>query len=103
MTVQQQAHVFGVMLLCGACIGLTHDLLAVCRRSAATAGAADLLLGLLAAAAMIGAGLALRCDPFRLYAFAGVAAGWTIYAASLGRIVRFLMRKFMRLSNKVTS
>ena len=93
---------FAVMMLCGGGVGLAHDLMKILRRGKVMTAAADLLLGLLAAAGMIAAGLALRCDPFRGYAFAGVGVGWAAYGITLGMIVRFLMRKFMELSNKVT-
>ena len=102
MTVAQQGHVFAAMMLCGACIGLIHDLMMVLRSGAVLTAAADLLLGMMAAAGMIAMGLMLRCDPFRWYVFAGAAMGWGIYTATLGLIVRFLMRKCIKLSNKVT-
>lgn len=103
MTVTQQAYVFAAMAVCGTCIGLIHDLMAICRRGVLWTAASDLFLGFVAAVGMIAAGLALQCDPFRWYAFAGAAAGWTVYAVTLGLIVRLLMRKFIELSKKVTS
>ena len=91
------------MLLCGACAGAAHDLLAVLRRNAFLTAAADVLLGLLCAVGVIGAALVLGCDPFRLYTLIGVLTGWAIYALSLGTIVRILAKFFINLSKKVTN
>lgn len=100
MTVAQQAHAFAAMALCGLCSGAVHDLLGILRRNALTAAAADVLLGVFCAGSVIAAGLYLRCEAFRAYTLLGVAAGWTIYALTLGMIVRILRRKFMKLSKK---
>ena len=53
---------------------------------------------------MTGAALLMRVDPFRLYAFAGVAAGMALYAGTIGTIVRYLrgfVRKFVKKSENV--
>ena len=102
MTVADQARAFAAMMLCGACAGMADDLLSLLRKGAWLAAAADMLLGVVCAAGIIGAGLLLGCDPFRAYALLGICAGWTIYALSLGTIVRILKGKFIKLSNKVT-
>ena len=39
----------------------------------------------------------LRMNPFRLYAFAGVALGLAAYAATLGRLLRFFAARSARL------
>ena len=101
MTVAEQASAFAAMMLCGAGVGAAHDLLAVCRKNTAWTALADLTLGMIAAMGVIAAGLALRCDPFRLYAILGVAVGWGIYRFTLGTIIRILIRLFMKLSIKV--
>lgn len=103
MTVAEQARAFAAMMLCGAGVGAVHDLLAVCRKNTAWTAAADLALGLIAAMGVIATGLALRCDPFRLYTILGVAAGWGIYRFSLGTIVRALIGFFTKLSTKVAN
>ena len=56
-----------------------------------------LLLGALCAAGMTGIALRLRMNPFRLYAFAGVALGLAAYAATLGRLLRFFAARSARL------
>ena len=88
----QQARVFLAMALCGAGIACAFDgslalrrLLGLC---GVLAGALDLLMGALAAAAMTFTALCLRVDPLRAYAFAGVAAGFALYRFSLGAIGR---------------
>lgn len=103
MTVAGQAQAFAAMMLCGAGIGAAHDLLIVFRQSTIWTAAADLALGLLGAAAVIAAGLLLRCEPFRMYTFLGFSAGWAVYALSLGTIVRVVMRFFIKLSKKLTN
>ena len=101
MNVADQVRAFLAMTLCGAGAGAVNDLLAVLRRRPLLAPAAELALGLVLAAGVIGAALMLRCEPFRLYTLLGVAAGWAIYAFSLGTIVRVLVNEFTKLSNKV--
>jgi len=100
MMVADQARVFAAMVLCGAGAGILHDLLAVFRRNAFFTAAADLMLGIACALSVIGAGLMLRCDPFRLYTILGVGIGWTLYASSLGTIVRILTELLIGLSKK---
>ena len=101
MNVAQQAQAFAAMTVCGACTGAVHDLLGPLRRNAPTTAAADLMLGVFCAAIVIGMALQLRCEAFRSYTLLGMAAGWAIYAGTLGWIVRVLRRKFMKLSKKV--
>lgn len=103
MSTADQARVFLAMMLCGACTGMMHDLLSVIRRGWLLTAIADILLALFCAAGVIGAGLLLGCDPFRLFSFSGVCLGWTVYAISLGTIVRVLMESFIKLSKKVTN
>ena len=100
MSTSSQARVFLVMLLCGVGAGVMHDLFSVLRRGAIFTSLADILLGLFLAAGMIGAGLLLGCDPFRLYALVGVAAGWMGYWLSLRTIVRVLTQTIEKLSKK---
>lgn len=87
MTAADQARVFLGMALCGALLGAVYDALAPLRRGIFTA-AADALFGVLCALGMIAVGLRMEADPFRLYAFAGVAAGGALYAVTIGTIVR---------------
>ena len=103
MTVHDQARVFAVMMLCGACTGAAYDFLALFRKGVICTGVADLLLGLFLAAVVVGAGLMLGCDPFRLYTLLGTGLGFAMYRLSLGEIVRGLMRIFIKLSKKVTN
>ena len=100
MTVRQQAYAFAAMALCGICTGMVHDLLGMLRKNVVMTAAADLALGLFCAGGVVAAALVLSCDAFRLYTLLGIAAGWTIYALTLGRIVRFLRWKFIKLSKK---
>ena len=100
MTVAQQAHAFAAMALCGACTGAVHDLLGVFRKNVLSGAMADLVLGVFCAAGVIAMALVLRCEAFRSYTLLGIAAGWTIYALTLGMIIRILRRKFMKLSKK---
>lgn len=102
MTVADQARTFAAMMLCGACTGAAYDFLALLRKNAFCAAAADLLLGLFLAAEVVGTGLLLGCDPFRLYTLLGICLGFVIYMLSLGTIVRFLVSGFIKLSKKVT-
>ena len=103
MTVAEQARAFAAMALCGACVGAAHDVLWVLRRNAWMTATADLALGLFLAAGVIAAALQLRCEAFRLYTWLGVAVGWTIYAITIGTIVRILRRNFIKLSEKVSN
>ena len=75
------------MAALGAAAGLCYDLLGRLRRGRLTAGAAG----------MTGIALRLRMNPFRLYAFAGVALGLAAYAATLGRLLRFFAARSARL------
>ena len=101
MSVADQGRVFLSMMICGIAIGTAHDLLGVVRRGIVLTGAADLLLGVLSAAGVIGAGLMLGCDPFRLFALMGAALGLAIYEGSVGTIVRYLTKRCVSLSKKV--
>lgn len=78
------------MAALGMALGLGYDLLGLLRRGRVSAGAADLLFGVLCAAGMTLTALFLRMNPFRLYAFAGVALGMSAYAATIGKKLRFL-------------
>ena len=102
MIVQEQARAFAAMAFCGACAGAANDVLWLLRKNAWLTAASDLALGVLLAAGVIAAALHLRCEAFRGYTFLGVTAGWTIYAVTLGGIVRILRRKFINLVGKVT-
>lgn len=100
MTVTDQARAFLAMALCGALLGAVYDALGVLRRGRLLAAAADLLFGVLAAAAVIAAALALRCDAYRLYTLLGVGTGFALYQCSIGTTVRFLKGRFRKLSEK---
>ena len=100
MTVTDQARAFLAMALCGALLGAVYDALGALRRGRLLAAAADLLFGVLAAAAVIAAALALRCDAYRLYTLLGVGAGFVLYQCSIGTTVRFLKGRFKKLSEK---
>ena len=70
------------MALCGAGIACAYDGSLALRRLL------GILMGALAAAAMTLTALCLRVDPLRAYAFAGVAAGFSLYRFSLGAFAR---------------
>ena len=80
------------MALCGAGIACAYDGSLALRHllgmGGVLSGALDLLMGALAAAAMTLTALCLRVDPLRAYAFAGVAAGFSLYRFSLGAFAR---------------
>ena len=88
----QQARVFLAMALCGAAVACACDGARALRRllglGDVLSGALDLAMGALSAAAMALTALRLRIDPLRLYAFAGVAAGFALYRVSAGALVR---------------
>ena len=86
--------------LCGALLGAVYDALGALRRGRLLTAAADLLFGVLAAAAVIAAALVLRCDAYRLYTLLGVGAGFALYQCSIGTTVRFLKGRFRKLSEK---
>lgn len=94
MTTAEQARVFAAMVGCGAGLAAAYDVAMLLRRAlnlgSVMTGVMDLLFGALCALAMTVTALILRVDPFRLYAFAGVAAGMALYACSMGTIVRKL-------------
>ena len=87
------------MTVCGFCLGAAYDLLGILRRGGMT-GAADVLFGAVCALAMIGTGMALQADVFRLYAFMGVLAGAVVYAATMGTIVRRLSGSVQKMMDK---
>ena len=104
MTVMDQARAFLAMALCGALLGAVYDALGALRRGRLLTAAADLLFGVLAAAAVIAAALVLRCDAYRLYTLLGVDAGFALYQCSIGTTVRFLkgeIQKVVRKSKKL--
>ena len=102
--VEEQTRLFCAMALCGAGLGAAYDALGVLGAflggGRALRDALDILFGLLCAGAMIAAGLRMRQDPFRLYAFAGIGAGFAVYMTTLGRIVRYLKRKLHNFCQK---
>ena len=97
MAVEEQIRIVWVMGLCGAALGAVYDALQalghIAREGKVFQAVLDLLFGMLCAAAMILAGLYLRADPFRLFVFAGIALGFTLYMKTLGMFVRLLHRK----------
>ena len=91
MTALEQARALGMMAALGAALGGIYDLMGMMRRSRAGVGASDLLFGMLCALGMTLTALYLRMNPFRLYAFAGVALGHGRHMPRrLGRLLRFL-------------
>lgn len=88
----QQARILLAMALCGAAVACAYDGSLALRRvlglGRVLCAALDLAMGALAAAAMTATALCLRTDPMRLFAFAGVAAGFGLYRASMGTLVR---------------
>lgn len=92
MTAAEQARALGMMAALGAALGLGYDLLGPMRRGRVSTAMADVLFGVLCAAGMTLTALLLRMNPFRLYAFAGVALGMGAYAATMGQILRRLYR-----------
>ena len=92
MTALEQARALWMMAALGAALGGIYDLMGMMRRSRAGVGASDLLFGMLCALGMTLTALYLRMNPFRLYAFAGVALGMGAYAATAGWLFRALYR-----------
>ena len=78
---------FCAMAVCGAAAGALYDVLRMTVRGGA-AHIWDLLLGVITAAGMIMTALWRETEAFRLYAFAGVAAGIGLYMLTMGTIVR---------------
>ena len=101
MTALEQARALGMMAALGAALGGSSDLMGMMRRSRAGVGASDLLFGMLCALGMTLTALYLRMNPFRLYAFAGVALGMGAYAATAGRLFRALYRLKQNCVKKV--
>lgn len=99
MTVEEQARAFLAMTLCGALLGVVYDALGLLRRGRLMTAAADLLFGVMAAAAVITAALMLCCDAYRYYTLLGVCAGFATYQCSIGTFVRFLKGRAKNLSN----
>lgn len=101
MTPAQQAHVFVVMLLCGAGLGVVYDALWVIRcavfRGRAARALLDLLYGLICAAGAVMSALCLRIDVFRWYTLLGMLGGMILYAASAG----LLMRRMAAICRKI--
>lgn len=64
-------------------------------------GALDLCFGAALAVMMTAAGLRLCVDPFRLYLFAGVFAGWAVYACTMGLALRKVYAGVQRIVKKV--
>lgn len=95
---------FLAMAVCGAALGGAYDCCMLLRRGlgmgAVMTGVLDLGFGALCAAGMIATALVMRTDPFRWYEFAGVAAGMTLYAISLGTIVRFVYKTVRKVVKK---
>jgi len=90
MTPAEQARAFAAMLCCGACLGVLYDLLGPLRRIKGMCAMMDMLFGLFCAAGMILTALHLQCDPFRLYAFIGMACGMALYGVTAGAGIRKL-------------
>ncbi len=94
MAPAEQARVFLAMALCGAGVGGAYDASLALRRALGMglvlSAAMDLAMGVLAAAAMTAMAVCLCVNPLRLFALAGMAAGFALYRASLGTIVRKL-------------
>lgn len=92
MSTAEQARVFLAMMVCGVGLAAAYDAGLLLRRAlalgAVATGFLDLLYGALCAVGMTLAALAMRVDPFRLYTFAGIAAGMVLYQFSMGTIVR---------------
>ncbi|MFQ9448753.1 MAG: spore cortex biosynthesis protein YabQ [Christensenellales bacterium] len=101
MTALEQARALGMMATLGAALGGIYDLMGMMRRSRAGVGASDLLFGMLCALGMTLTALYLRMNPFRLYAFAGVALGMGAYAATAGRLFRAMYRLKQNCVKKV--
>ena len=104
MPVEEQARMMMVMMLCGNMLGAAYDLLAMMRyfflKSSTAWPGLDVLFGGLCAFMMIAAGLLLRTNPFRMFAFAGVAAGFAFYMMTIGMIVRFFNRRIYGIVKK---
>ena len=104
MTVAEQARVFLAMALCGAACGALYDALAALRfvlhAGPVLTGLLDLIYGPVCALGMIAVGLALQAEAFRLFAFAAVALGMTLYACTIGTSVRIVCRCVQRVVEK---
>lgn len=96
MSAGEQARAALYMMALGVALGAGYDVLALFRRAVKAGriltGMLDLLLGAAAAVGMTGVALYLRMDPYRLYAFAGVATGMTVYFVTVGTIVRYFYK-----------
>ena len=91
MTALEQARALGMMATLGAARGGIR----------VGVGASDLRFGMLCALGRTLTALYLRMNPFRLYAFAGVALGMGAYAATAGRLFRALYRLKQNCVKKV--
>lgn len=90
MTVGEQVRALLAMALCGALLGCAYEVMGLLRRGPVTTAAADVLFGLLAAAAVIATALAIRCEAFRLYTLLGTVGGFGLYEGTIGTAVRAL-------------
>lgn len=101
----EQARVFLAMALCGAAVAFLYDVTLALRRAlglgGVLSGALDIAMGAAAAAAMTITALCLGVDPLRLFAFAGMAAGFALYRASMGTIVRKMSACVKKWSKKM--
>ena len=104
MIVEDQTRMMSVMLLCGAGLGAAYDFLHAVQfvflKGNAVQAVLDIFFCILCAFVMIAAGLFLREDPFRLYVFTAVSAGFAVYMVTLGRIVRFCINPIYRIVKK---
>ena len=87
MSAGEQARAALYMMALGAMLGAVYDALTLFCRAAKAAG-------------MTAAALYLRISPYRLYAFAGVAAGIVAYFVTIGAIVRYLYHKGRKMCRK---
>ena len=104
MSAGEQARAALYMMALGAMLGAVYDARTrVCPPANAgriRPGRLDWRRGAAAAAGMTAAALYLRISPYRLYAFAGVAAGIAAYFVTIGAIVRYLYHKGQKMCRK---
>lgn len=104
---QEQLRIALAMLACGAALGAAYDALYLLRRAflpgRAALHALDLFYGVLFAAGVAGAALALRADVLRWYVLLAAALGAGAYRMSAGAALRLLLDaagRFWRKSRK---
>ena len=104
MMPQEQMRVLLAMMLCGALLAATYDVLWLLRMAFFSGKAAqavsDLLFGVICAAGVITAALLLRVDALRLYVLYGVLCGMGLYRLSAGSLLRRMVKWTKKHQNR---